>query len=365
MKATVDRAALDAALGVVGAVVPSRTPQPVLQSVRVQAVADGVVLTATDRSIGVQQTVSQAEVTDSGEVLLPSAKLAMIVRTSSDDTLAFESSEDRCHIRGSDSHFEVYCQDPAEFPPVATLEGDGDLEITAAALREVIARTVYAAAKENTRYAINGLLWEKQAKELKLVGTDGRRLAVAVATVEKSVGEGMRAILPVRTMRVAERLLGEADQPVSVRVTENQFLMRVGGAHLSSVLVEGNFPRYEDVVPADCDIKVAIAPEELSSAVRRAALLTNEDSKGIRLAFTEGELVLSSRAPEQGEATVRMPITYTSQAMEIGFNPTYLLDALAVVGTDEVSLDLKDSGRPGVLRAGRGFLYVIMPVSLS
>jgi len=365
MKATIDRDALDAALGVVGAVVPTRTPQPILQCVRISAGPDAVLLTATDRSLGVQYTLGQAEVLEPGEVLLPADRLAMIVRTAREETLAFESDEFRYHIRGRDSHFEVYGQDPAEFPSVATLDGDGDLEVSAGTLRRLIEKTVYAAAKENTRYAINGVLWEKEQNKLRLVGTDGRRLALAVESVDKGTGDGLRAIVPVRTLRVAVRLLADPEQPVAVRATDNQFLLRVGGAHLSSVLVEGNFPRYEDVVPTDCDTKIEFPTEEFSSAVRRASLLTDEDSKGIRLAFEKKELVLSSRAPEQGEATVRMPVSYAGEPLEIGFNPTFLQDALTAAGTDTVTLDLKDTGRPGVLRAGPGFLCVIMPVSLS
>ncbi|HEX9831981.1 MAG TPA: DNA polymerase III subunit beta [Mycobacterium sp.] len=365
MKATIDRNALDAGLGIVGAVVPSRTPKDILKSVRVTAESDVVVLTATDGSVGIRYAVAQAEVTEPGDLLLPADKLGQIVHNSADEVLAFETEGSGCHIRGRDSHFEVYGQEPEEFPPVPSLEDGGQLTLSAGALGALIDKTVYAAAKENTRYAINGVLCEKKAGQLKLVGTDGRRLALANCKVDKGGEEELRAILPVRTMRIAQRLLGDADSPVVIRISDNQFLMRVGGAHLSSVLVEGNFPSYQEVVPTDGDIKVELETEALLSAVRRAALLTDEDSKGIRLSFTEGELVLSSRTPERGEATIRMPVKYPGVAMDIGFNPTYLADALNVAGSDTITLELKEPKRPGLLRVGQDYLCVVMPVSLS
>lgn len=365
MKMTVDRNALEIGLAVAGAVVPTRTPKPILECVRLDAGPDAVELTATDDTLGIRYAVPQAKVSEPGTLLLNAGKLTQIVRASTDDTLAFETDGESCHIRGRDSHFEVYTQDPADFPPVAALEGDGDLQLPAGGLADLLNKTIYSAARENTRYAINGLLWEKEGSKLKLVGTDGRRLALASLAVDKGVGEDHRAIIPIRALRVAQRLLTDPEATVTARLTDNQFQMRVGGAHLSSVLVEGNFPRYQDVIPKDCDLKLELPVEEFASAVRRAALLTDQDSKGIRLAFSEGELVLTSRAPEHGAATIRMPIKYTDRALEIGFNPVYLGDALNVVGVDTVTLELKEATRPGLLRAGPDFTYVIMPVSLK
>ena len=365
MKMTVDRSALEIGLAIASAVVPTRTPKPVLECVRLDVGADAVELTATDDVLGIRYTVSQAQVSEPGKLLLNAGKLTQIVRASTDETLAFETDGESCHIRGRDSHFEVYSQDPDDFPPVAALEGDGDLQLPAGVLADLIGKTIYSAARENTRYAINGLLWEKEGNKLKLVGTDGRRLALASRVVNKGVGEDRRAIIPIRALRVAQHLLTDPEATVTARLTDNQFQMRVGCAHLSSVLVEGNFPRYQDVIPKDCDLKLELPVEEFASAVRRAALLTDQDSKGIRLAFSEGELVLTSRAAEHGAATIRMPINYTDRALEIGFNPVYLGDALNVVGVDTVTLEMKEATRPGLLRAGPDFTYAIMPVSLK
>ena len=134
---------------------------------------------------------------------------------------------------------------------------------------------------------------------------------------------------------------------------------------ISTVLVEGHFPKYEDVIPKDCDREMVVNTTEFLGALKRAALLTNEESKGVRLTLADGELTLASRAPEQGEATVSIPVRYNGEPLEIGFNPVFLLDVLRITHTDEVTLALKDPRRPGVMRFGDEFVYVVMPVNLE
>ena len=134
---------------------------------------------------------------------------------------------------------------------------------------------------------------------------------------------------------------------------------------ISSALVEGKFPKYEDVIPTDCDRVAELNTAEFLGALRRAALLTNEESKGVRFSFSNGNLTLTSRAPEQGEATIALSIDYSGEAVEIGFNPVFLLDMLRVVHTETISFAIKESNRPGLIRVGDDFVYVVMPVNLS
>jgi len=365
MQVVVDRSALLEVLTIASGIIASRTPKDILKCVRLTATKGHLLLSATDLEVGLRVSVPQVDVSSTGETLAPADKLVQITRESIDNTLSIEADEDKCHIRGKDSHFEIFTQDPAEFPPVPDLEGEADLEIDADVLHGLIERTAFSVAKENTRYAISGLLWEKSDKDLTLVGTDGRRLAWACAPAEKISGEPKQQIVPAKTATVLGRILAHVEGPVAVQLTENQVLIRGGPYVLSSSLVEGHFPQYREVVPKDNDKKVELSTEEFLSGVRRAALLTNEQSKGVRLAFEKDKLVLSSRAPEQGEATIEMPIDYQGEPIQIGFNPVFLTEALRVVGAKTVTLELKDANRPGVLRAGEDFFYVVMPVSLA
>lgn len=364
MKVVCDRQALQDALAAATAVTPSRTPKPILQCVRLTAEKDALVVTAYDAELGLRYRLKEVETASKGETLVPADRLAAIVRESADETLTLETQADTLHVRGSDSHFQVFGQDPRQFPPVPDLEGEPDLRVRADVLKAAIERTIFAVAKESTRYAIHGVLFDRRGRKLQLVATDGRRLAKATAAIEKSVGEDSTSIVPTKALSTLLKLHTAGDEIIDVRVQPNQIIFRAGGATVSTVLLEGSFPPYDEVIPADCDKKIELQPAEFHSAVRRAALLTNEESRGVRLAISSDGIVLSSRAPEQGEATIRYAAKYSGPPVDIGFNPAFLVDALRVCGA-EATLELKDSTKPGIFRSGPDFLYVLMPVNLS
>lgn len=365
MRCECDRLALLEALAATTSVTPARTTKPILECVRFTVEPDAVILTAYDQEVGLRYRVPQVEVTTPGETLVRANRFFAIVRESMDDRLTFEAEEDLLHIRGADSHFQVVGQNVREFPPVPELEGEPSFVVRVEALRRAVEQTRFAAARENTRYAINGVLWVQKGKSLQLVATDGRRLALSAAPLERTSGtDEVRAIVPTKALDVFGRLHLDADEMVEVRLSANQVVLRSEQVTVSSVLVEGHFPKYEDVIPREHDKSVALRTAEFLSAVRRVALLANAESKGVRLSFSSDGMVLSSRTPEQGEATVRVPIEYTGTPMDIGFNPEFIADALRVC-EETTTLELKESGRPGVLTSGPNFKYVLMPVSLS
>jgi DNA polymerase-3 subunit beta len=364
MKVVCDRAALSEGLQLASAVVATRTPKPVLQCVKLKA-EEGLLLEATDQEVSLRYLVDAVQVERPGETLLSAERVTAIVRELADEKVTFEVAEDVCEITAANSTFKVYGQSPRDFPELPQFVEDGAIEINADLLRKMIHRTVFATAREPSRYAINGVLWEVQGKRLVLVGTDGRRLAMAGgALASKAAGE-LRAICPNKMMHLLERNLPAGDETVRVRIADKDMGARTQRAELYSVLVEGNFPKYEDVVPKGTDRKAELSVEGFASAVRRAALLTNEESKGIRLALHKDEMVLTSRAPEMGEAEVRLPIELEGEDVEVGFNPQFLLDALRVLAEEETFvLELKSGEKPGLLKAP-DFQYVVMPVTMA
>jgi len=365
MKVKMNRQELAEAMGVISAVAPTRTPKEVLRCALIRAKGDQVELEANDEEVGLRHLVTQVEVDKPGEALVPADKLAALVRETTDEVLVIESDGGMCHVRGAGSHFQICAQDAQEFPAVAAKAEEPDFEIAGTVLRKLIERTMFAAARENTRYAINGVLWEKTAKALRLVATDGRRLAMASGALESGTPQESSAIVPLKAMAVFQRVLGEGDETVGVRLASNQVVLSSARVTVGSVLVEGHFPKYQDVIPRDNDKRAELDVGEMLSAVKQAALLTNEESRGVRFAFSEGELSLTSRAPQEGEALVTRSIRYNGGPLEIGFNPTFVMDVLKVAHVDEVTLELKDSNRPGLVRVGDDFVYVVMPVSLS
>jgi DNA polymerase-3 subunit beta len=367
MKVICDRGVLVEALNLVAGVVNIRTPKPVLTCVKLSAKGGVLTMSATDLEAAMRLTIQQVEVREEGEALAPADKFSAIVRESVDPTLTIDTTADATHVRGADSHFKIFGYNVEEFPPIPAFEGDSDFQIPAGHLVELINKTLFATARETSRYAINGVLVEREGKKLHLVATDGRRLALAKGTCSEAAKAGSAtAIVPSKALQLLQRVLNDPAEVVKVRVAGNQAHFATDSVTLTTNLVEGNFPPYKDVIPKEQDRKAVFNVDALSSAVRRAALLTNEESKGVKFAFKDGKLTLTSRAPEMGEAEVVVPIeSFTGEPIEIGFNPGFVTDVLKVTDSQQITIDLKAPNKPGTLRSGADFLYVVMPVSLS
>jgi DNA polymerase III subunit beta len=392
MKVICDRGALLDAVNLISGVVAQRTPRPQLQCVKITARKSGkageMTLSATDAEISLRLQTSQVDVQEPGEALIPADKLRAIVQAEEGEaTLTLESEQDACHIRGEDARFKVFGYPASEFPPIPDFERvlsgkDGQTKATfthtAGQFSNMISRTLFATARENSRYAINGVLMRRDGKKLEMVATDGRRLALC----RQSIGGGgdkdaaaVSCIIPTKALALLQKLIDDPEATVQVAITENQVLFRLGsteeggkGAVLTSNLVEGTFPPYEEVIPKDQDKKIVFDRDVLTSAVRRAALLTNEESRGVRMKFSGGDkqVEFSSRAPEMGEAEINVDVSsYEGGDIEIGFNPGFITDALKVIQDPEVIMELKAANKPGLIRSGSDFMYVVMPVNLQ
>jgi DNA polymerase-3 subunit beta len=365
MKIKFNRAALQEALGLVTSVVPSRTPKPILQCIRIASEDGAAKISATDLEVGITCLVRQVEIETEGDIVVPADKLFSIVRESLEDVIELDAAESTIQIKGCDSHFTIYGHESSQYPLVPGFEGEADFQVELGKLQEGIESSNFAAAKESTRYALNGILWEVEGKKLTLVATDGRRLAKCiVALASKAEVPNGRIIVPSKTMSLLDKIGGSADTLVQIRFVNNQIVLACGDVVVSSNLVEGNFPKYDDIIPKDYDKKITLGTEATLSAVKRAALLSNEDSKGIRLAISNKSIIFSSRAPETGDAEVEMAIEYSGTPLEIGFNPQYVIDVLRVIKSDSFDLELGDGDRPGMIKSGNNFLYIVMPVNL-
>jgi DNA polymerase-3 subunit beta len=368
MKLNFNRTALADALGILTSIVPSRTPKPILRCVQVAADNKGVRIFATDLEVGINYLISEVQVEDAGEVIVPADRLTAIVRESTDEILSLRAEDGTCKIEGADSHFTVYGQEPGQYPVAPNFEGQADMEIALSNLQGGIKQCLFATAKESTRYALNGVLWEIKGKKLSFVATDGRRLArckVGLASAPSEQVTKAKIIVPAKTMALLDKLGGNEKDVVMVKLVDNQIQFGCANVVISSNLVEGNFPKYEDIIPTDYDKKLVLSTEAVLSAVRRSAVLTSGESRGIKLSVGKNRLVFSGRAPEAGDAQIEMPIDYKAEPIAIGFNPQFLIDALRVIKTAEFELELGQADRPGLIKSGTNFLYVLMPINLG
>lgn len=365
MNVKCNRAALFEAVQLAASIVPNRTPKPVLQCAKLQAEKDKLIVIATDNEVTIKYTISQVQVAAEGAAVIPADRIAAILRESQDDTIGIEVTDATCEVIGKDSRFRIYGHDPDDFPTVEVDLGTEILKVKADTLRNMIHKVTFAAARESSRYAINGVLWERKGKKLRMVATDGRRLAQVDGDVTASPKEeSASAIVPVKTMTVLERILNDPDESIEIGFSGNQVVICTTAVELSGTLVQGRFPNYAEVIPSSCDHKVDLPAELFQSAVRQAALLTNENSRGIAMAFSDGKVRLTSSTPETGDAEINLNVDYKGDQVTVGFNPQYILEMLRVADQDEITFEFTDGKKPGKIRCGKSFIYVIMPVAV-
>lgn len=370
MKMTLPRQEFQDALTAITSLTGSRTTKPILSCVKLSTKDDVLRLAATDGEAALRLSISAFRVDTPGEAAVPAERLLGIVRELGDAEIRLESDERYCVIRGQGSELRIFVQSPADFPSIPEFDDEADLVVDGAQLWRMISLTIYAAARETSRFAINGVLWEKQGKRLFMVATDGRRLARAGGPVSGGRVADFQAIIPAKALNIFERVFTppkeKGDWTVDIKILPNQVMLRSGDRVLSTALVEGHFPKYQDVIPKDADKCARMNRLELYSSVRRAALVTTEESRAVKFAFGLNELVLTAQSPDQGDARIVMPISYEGAPVEIAFNPTFVNDALRVLTYENVQIELQESFRPGIICGDdkNDFLYVVMPVSL-
>lgn len=368
MKVRCAREPLLAALQAAQAVVPARSPKPVLTNVKLDVDTAGAVVSATDLEVGIRIAIEGVEAAAPGAVLLPAGRLAAIVRESAPGTV-FDIHTDGTAtiVKAPRSEFRLPAEDPLEFPAVAGFpEGSGH-ELSASLVRELVRRTVFATDNESGRYALGGVLVELAEGQVTAVGTDGRRLAKMQGPAGTTGGTPVDAapIVPARAMQLVERSLGAADQPVHVTVRPSEILFRCGPTTVSSRLVEGRFPRWRDVFPSRPEaIRVNLLAGPFLAAVRQAAIVTNEQSKGVDFSFEPGQLVLTGRSAESGESRIELPIDHAGGTVRIKLDPRFVSDFLRVLDpTTTVVVELTDAQSACVCTTADGYGYVIMPLA--
>ena len=370
MKIRCPKEPLLAAVQTAAAVVPARSTKPVLANIKLEADARGAVVSATDLEIGIRADLPGVETLAEGEVLLPSGRLGAILRESAAGTV-FEIQSDGTAVvvKAPRSEFRLPVEDPLEFPSVGGFPTGPCFEISTPLMRELVRRTVFATDNESSRYALGGVLLELAVDRVIAVGTDGRRLAKMEGPCQMQGGTAAAAqpIVPARAMQLVERCLGAADAPVhlALRPDANEMLVRTAGTTISARLVEGRFPRWRDVFPDRPDaIRVPLVVGPLLAAVRQAAIVTSEQSKGVDFSFEPGCLVLSGRSAESGESRVELPIEHAGTAVRIKLDPRFMAEVLRVIdGGSTVTIEITDPQSACVCLTDDGYGYVIMPLA--
>lgn len=366
MRFSLTREALLRPLQQVVNVVERRHTLPVLANLLV-VVKDGqLALTGTDLEV---EMVARAAVEDSkdGECTAPARKLFEIARALPDGSrVTLNQIDEKISVQAGRSRFTLVGLAPNEFPAIEDIELVERIRVAEAALKEMIERTAFAMAQQDVRYYLNGLLLDLRENALRCVATDGHRLALCEAALPSGAQSRRQIILPRKGVLELQRLLEGGDREVELEVGRNHLRLRREDVTFTSKLIDGRFPDYDAVIPIGADKEVRADREALRAALQRAAILSNEKYRGVKLEVSPGQVLLVAHNPEQEEAQEEVEASTKVDGLAVGFNVNYLLDALGALREETVLIALRDANSSALLReAGNDRCrQVVMPLRL-
>lgn len=366
MKLSISRESLLKALQAVIGVVERRQTMPILANVLLVAKNGGLTLTATDLEVELVADAEADKVEVPGEITVPGRKLLDIARALPEGAkVGLQLDGDRLVIKSGRSRFVLSTLPAAEFPLVEKIDATSRLKLAQKDVARLLDKTQFSMAQQDVRYYLNGLLIETSKKRLRAVATDGHRLALCDIPIENQDVTAGQVIIPRKGVLELHRLLGAA-QEVELAIGANHVRANFDGIRFTSKLIDGRFPDYERVIPSSEATTLKADRETLRSALQRAAILSNEKYRGVRLELGKGTLRIQANNPDQEEARDEIEVDYAGTAMEIGFNVTYLLDALSAIDSEAVEIDFVDANSSCLIRADKGSLskYVVMPMRL-
>jgi DNA polymerase-3 subunit beta len=369
MKIAFDRGQMLAAFQLAASVAPSRTTKEILHNVKLEVTGEQVALLATDLDLGVRVPVNGVELATAGKALLPVARMLAILRESNDDALELSLGESGLSIIGTNSRFQLPSANPDEFPTIPQFEQSDYCEVAGRLMREMIKRTVFATDADSSRYALGGVLLEMTDETITAVGTDGRRLASMAGPAKRHADQEddqlLSAIIPTRSLALIERAIGDGEQLIQVAVRSNDVTVRTERAVIYSRLVEGRYPNWRQVIPNRTEsVKVACTVGPFYAALRQAAIVTDQESRGVDFQFGDGSLVLAARTAEVGESRIELPIPYTGPTIALTMDHRFVGDFVRVLELDTVfDIEISTSSDPAVFRTSDGYQYVVMPMA--
>lgn len=374
MKVRISRDELLTGLQRVQGVVEKRNTMPILSNILLEAKADGVDIQATDLEIGMRG-LYKATVHEPGSVTLSARKLYEILKELKDGEIDLTVAENNwATIQAGKSQFKIVGLPSNDYPQMPAIDREGLTPLAGVGLIDLIRKTLFAVGDNDARYILNGLLVTLTTTDkkviLRLVGTDGHRLAVAEQEISPSAAKDtkeIKAIIPKKAAHEMRRLLEEGgDEEPLIGFAKNLMIFRKSGLLLTSRLMEGNYPNYQQVIPKEQPKQIVVERAEFEGALRRVAVLSRDKTNAVKLSLASGRMTLFSSNPDFGEATEDLPAKYTGEALTTGFNAKYLLDVLSVIDGESLSMQMDTPLSPCLIRetGGTEFRCVVMPIKV-
>jgi DNA polymerase-3 subunit beta len=369
LKLTVSRETFLSRLSIAVRGASARSAIQTLSGVLLRVEESRAELQATDMELGVRVGLEPAD-SSPGVAVVPGRLLLDVVRSLPQDelTLEYRSSQQDVELVSGPARFHLRTLPPEDFPKLPEAPSEGTLSMPAAAFVDTISRVARAASRDETRPHLTGVLVTAGGRELRMVATDSYRLSVKETELETELAGSLEANVPARTLQELGRVATSSGaDTIGVASLENQVVFTVDDVVLSSRLVEGRFPNYQQLLPESYEHELRVSRDELLEVVRRVGLLAQKNAP-LRLRFSEGTLDVSAQTPDVGEASESLPVPFSGEPLEIGFNPEFFREGLESAESEELLLKLISPLRPGLIQSGddgAGFLYLVMPIRLN
>jgi len=366
MQFSIGRESLLRPLQLVAGAIGGRPTLPILGNVLIKVSEQLLSLTGTDLEVELIGNVSLEGQVVAGDTTVPAKKLLDICRGLPEQSeIRFKQQGDKLLVRSGRSRFSLSTLPAQEFPNIDEWQSVLEFEVPQSTLRRLMESTQFSMASQDVRYYLNGMLFENEGRSLRTVATDGHRLALSCVDLGQELPAN-QVIVPRKGVIELLRLLEDSDQPVTLQIGANNVRAVTAGYVVTSKLVDGRFPDYRRVLPRNGDKVLVSGRDALRQAFSRAAILSNEKFRGVRLNISSGELRITANNPEQEEAEEILDVQYDGAALEIGFNVSYVLDVLNALKCDQVKMTLADANSSAVLEdyASDASLYVVMPMRL-
>jgi len=350
--------------------VSSKNTLPILSHILIEARKNEIRLTATDLEIGISMKV-EGEIIEEGAFTVPARKFSEIVKELSADIAIHISLKkgQSIHIEAGKSYFKLMGLAREDFPqlpevPQGTGRGVDYIKLPQKKLKQMIQLTSFAMSHDESRYVLNGILFSFKEKTLKMVATDGRRLAIIQKEIPEMGNLKRDMIIPMKTIQELNRNLGE-EGDVYFYFKENQTLINLGHIYITSRLIEGEYPNYEQVIPKKTKEEFSLNTQDFLQATRRASILTSQDSQSVKINIIKDRMIITKSTPDLGEAREELEVEYKGGEFVIGFNPGFLIDVLKNIEEEHVQFSFIDPEKPAMIKSGEDYTYVVLPMQVT
>ena len=341
----------------------SKTTKPILQDIKIIVDQDLIRLLGTDLEVAIKYTLPIAEVKKTGAVVVPAAKLLNMLREITSETVELSSEQRVCSIRSEDARFKLISDDPDEFPVIPDYDFKDSMSLSAFSFVKYANKTLFAVARDMSCYAYNGVLIELYEDGIKFVATDGRRLAVAGDVERDQENTLSSSVVQVKGISQIIKSLEDEESTILVKLFKNQFIMKMENIEIASRLLEGDFPKYRDVIPRDNDLVIEVDRDSLYSVLRKVSITAGTEVRSVQFVFKKGILKLYSQQEGIGEAEAEVPIEYEGKKLEITFNPDFITEYLRVLDNEKISLQFKDENSSCLIQDNDKEFYIVMPIT--